>query len=356
MQIKRKINGEEKVLKLPNFAPDATRAGVKALPTSELKGVGVEALVVNTYHLMLKPGADLIEKAGGIHKFMSWDGWAISDSGGYQVFSLVHRNPELGKVLDDGVRFKNVYNGDWEFLTPEDSIKIQMKLGTDIMVLLDDVRPTDRDKGEMKDAVLRTIEWAKLQKQVFLDELEKRGLDDESRPKLVAVIQGGPFEDLRALCAEGLLALEDENFRFDGFGFGGNHLDADGNLMENILQVTATLIPDDRFKFALGIGRPRDIEVAKSFGWNLFDCTIPTREARHGKVFFFEQGELASENLKNAKFRKDFSKIDETCDCGCNTYSKAYLHHLINVKDPAVYMILEKHNLKVYTRFVKNDK
>ncbi len=356
MQIKRKVKGKEKLLSLPNFAPDATRAGVKALPSTELKGAGVEVLVVNTYHLMLKPGADLVEKAGGIHKFMSWDGWAISDSGGYQVFSLVHRNPELGKVTDDGVKFKNVYNGDWEFLTPEDSIKIQMKLGTDIMVLLDDVRPTDRDKAEMEDAVWRTLEWAKLQKQLFLDEVQKRGWSEDERPKLVAVIQGGPFEDLRELCAKELLKLEDEIFRFDGFGFGGNHLDADGNLMENILQVTAELIPDDRFKFALGIGRPRDIEVAKSFGWNLFDCTIPTREARHGKVFFFELGELKSENLKNAKFKEDFSKIDDACDCGCSVYNKAYLHHLLNVKDPALYTILEKHNLKVYTEFVKNDK
>lgn len=353
MQIKRKVNEKEKILRLPNFAPDATRAGIKALPSAELKSAGVEALVVNTYHLMLKPGADLIESAGGIHSFMSWDGWTISDSGGYQVFSLVHSNPGLGKVTDEGVKFKNVYNGDWEFLSPEDSIKIQMKLGTDIMVLLDDVRPTDRDKAEMEEAVWRTVEWAKRQKKTFLEEIQKRELNEESRPKLVAVIQGGPFEDLRELCAKELLALEDRNFRFDGFGFGGNHLDSDGNLMENILQVTANLIPNDRFKFALGIGRPRDIEVAKSFGWNLFDCTIPTREARHGKVFYFEGTELKSQNLKNAKFKEDFSKIDESCDCGCSTYSKAYLHHLLNVKDPAAYTILEKHNLSVYTKFVK---
>ena len=349
-----KLETSHGVLELPNFAPDATRAGVKNLPTHILRDSGVEVLVVNTYHLMLKPGADLIEKAGGVHKFMNWDLPIASDSGGYQVFSLVHQNPELGKVTDKGVKFKNVYNGDWEFLSPEDSIKIQMKLGTDIMVVLDDVRPNDRDKKEMQEAVQRTIAWAARARDEYLRQLENRKDKWNVPPKLVAVIQGGPFEDLREECAEGLLALETDEFKFDGFGFGGSHLDTNGQIMENIIEKTASLIPGDRFSFALGVGRPKDILIFKKYGWQLFDCTIPTREARHGKVFVKNKAGAPEEvNIKNAKFKEDFSKIDDSCDCGCENYTKAYLHHLHNIKDPAVNIILERHNLKVYSEFVR---
>ncbi len=353
MQRKNKIETVHGDLLLPTFAPDATRAAVRGLPIHVLKDSGIDVLVVNTYHLMLKPGAKLIEELGGVHKFMSWDGPIISDSGGYQVFSLVHKDSKLGMVTDDGVKFKNVYNGDWEFLSPERSIQIQFQLGTDIMVLLDDVRPNDRDKEEMELAVERTLQWAARQKEEFLRQVSAKALNENTRPKLVAVIQGGPHKDLRQKCAEGLLALEDETFKFDGFGFGGSHLGKNGKVDEEIVEFVASLIPDDRFAFALGVGRPEDIKVMKKHGWNLFDCTIPTREARHGKVFIYKAGKLEAINIKNAKFKEDREPIDPTCSCGCGVYSKAYLHHLFNVNDFGVYQILEKHNLYVYSKFVK---
>ncbi len=354
--MQREINKIETArgdLALPNFAPDATRAGVRGIPSEFLKGAGVEVAVVNTYHLMLKPGADLIEKAGGAHSFMNIDFPLVSDSGGYQVFSLVHQNKDLGKVTDDGVKFKNVYNGDWEFLSPEASIEIQMKLGTDIMVLLDDVRPNDREKNEMQEAVERTLVWAKRAKAEYLRQTESRDLQGKARPKLVAVIQGGPHKDLRQACADGLLALEDENFKFDGFGFGGSHLGQDGKVDKEIVEYVSGLIPLDRFAFALGVGRIEDIEFMKSVGWQLFDCTIPTREARHGKVFVKKDDKIESFNLKNARFKEDFAVLDESCSCGCANYSKAYLHHLLNVGDSSVFLILERHNLKLYGDFVR---
>ena len=354
MQRENKIETAHGDLLLPAFAPDATRAAVRGLPSTEIADLGVEVMVVNTYHLMLKPGVELIEKLGGVHKFMSWDKVLVSDSGGYQVFSLVHKNPELGKVRDEGVKFKNVYNGDWEFLSPERSIQIQFGLGTDIMVLLDDVRPNDRDKSEMEEAVERTLAWAARQKEEYLRQAKARAATGRARPKLVAVIQGGPYKDLRQKCAEGLLALEDENFRFDGFGFGGSHLDSGGEPDEEIIEFVGSLIPSDRFAFALGVGRPKDIALMKKYGWNLFDCTIPTREARHGKVFIEHEDGLQEINIKNAKYKSDPEPIDMFCDCGCKSYSKAYLHHLFNVKDFGVFQILEKHNLKVYTKFVKS--
>ena len=353
MQIKRTVKGKEKILNLPNFAPDATRAGVKGLPSEYLANTGTEAVVVNTYHLMLKPGAQTIAKAGGIHKFMSWDGFAISDSGGYQVFSLVHKDKSLGRVEKDGVKFKNVYNGSWEFLSPERSIEIQMDLGTDIMVLLDDVRPNNSDKETMKRSIDTTLSWAKIQKKKFLQEAETRGFDEKSRPKLTAVIQGGVFDDLRKYCMEGLLALEDDKFKFDGFGFGGSHINEEGELMKDALEFTASLIPPGRYAFALGIGRPSDIAFAKSVGWNLFDCTVPTREARHGKVFYAEGDKLRHFNIKNSKFKDDFTPLFTDCYCGCSEYTKAYLHHLFSVQDPGVFTILQKHNLTIYTKFVK---
>ncbi len=355
--MQRKINKIEtrhSELFLPNFAPDATRAGVRGLPSEFLKGVGVEVAVVNTYHLMLKPGADLIERAGGVHAFMNVDFPLVSDSGGYQVFSLVHQNKDLGEVTDDGVRFKNVYNGDWEFLSPESSIEIQMKLGTDIMVLLDDVRPNDREKSEMQEAVERTLAWAKRAKDEYLRQLGKRDLQGKARPKLVAVIQGGPHKDLRDACAEGLLALEDDDFKFDGFGFGGSHLGEDGKVDKEIVEHVSNLIPPDRFAFALGVGRIKDIAFMKSVGWQLFDCTIPTREARHGKVFVKKGDATESFNLKNASCKEDFEPIDETCSCGCANYSKAYLHHLLNVGDFGAFVILQRHNLRVYEEFVRS--
>ncbi len=351
MQRVNNIHTKHGILELPKFAPDATRGGVKGLETDSLKKVGVEVMVVNTYHLMLKPGADLIESLGGIHAFMNWDGVLASDSGGYQVFSLVHKDSNLGKVFDEGVKFKNVYNGDWEFLTPEKSIEIQFKLGTDIMVLLDDVRPNARSKEEIKEAVKRTISWAKRAKDEYVKQINMRGLN-KNKPKLVAVIQGGPHIDLREECFNGLVALEDEDFKFDGFGFGGSHLNEKGELDEKIVEFTANLIPKDRFAFALGVGRLSDIEFMKKCGWNLFDCTIPTREARHGKIFVKSNDGVRVINIKNSKHRNNENVIDPHCDCGCSRYSLAYLHHLFNVGDFSVYTILQRHNLKVYTEFV----
>ncbi len=234
--------------------PDATRAAVRGTTTTEIAEAGIGSIVVNTYHLMLQPGAELIRKAGGIHRFMGWDGPILSDSGGYQVYSLIHRNPELGKITEEGAEFRSVIDGSKHLLTPEHAIAIQFDLGVDMMVVLDDPRPNDAPEGEIAEAVERTIRWAKRCREEYDRQIATRGLSENDRPLLFGVVQGGMFIELRTRCAEGLREIG-----FDGYGFGGRHIDEEGNFLEDIVRHTASVIPEESIRFALGIGTPEDI-------------------------------------------------------------------------------------------------
>ena len=339
----------------PFFMPDATRATVRGVTPDELKHLGLEALVVNTYHLFLQPGPELIERAGGVHRFMDWDKLILSDSGGYQVYSLIHKHPEMGKITEEGAEFKSVLDGSKRLLTPERSIQVQFDLGVDMLVCLDDPRPNSVSEEEMTQSVERTLRWAKRCRDEYDRQVKERGLTDMTRPLIFGVVQGGKISELRKRCAEGLAEIG-----FDGYGFGGRHVDEEGIFMEDILRHTASVIPEDSLRFALGIGTPSDIVRCHRMGWDMFDCVIPTREGRHGRLFVwnptpFTLNPLPSEdfyttmNIQNEQFREDFTPVDPSCDCLlCTRYTRAYLRHLFAAGEPLALRLASIHNIRFY--------
>ncbi|HEX7586531.1 MAG TPA: tRNA guanosine(34) transglycosylase Tgt [Patescibacteria group bacterium] len=352
-------------IKTPFFMPDATRGFVRSLGQADLMEAGVGPMVVNTYHLYLQPGMETVKKAGGINKFMNWRAPLLSDSGGYQVFSLIHKNPEMGKITDDAVIFKSPLDGSKHILTPEKAIQIQFDLGVDMMVVLDDPPPNHYTKEEIKSAVERTVKWAKRCKNEYEKQLKKRKIPKNKRPLLIGVVQGGKYKDLRKYCVEKLAEIG-----FDEYGFGARHLDTDGKFMGEILKFTADLIPQNSLRFALGIGTPEDIVRCASFGWDMFDCVIPTREGRHGRLFIWKnltptlslprrvgRGEVdfyETININNSKHRKDFSPVDGKCSCElCKNYTRAYLAHLFTVKEPLAMRLASIHNLKFYMELME---
>jgi len=345
----------------PFFMPDATRAAVRGVTTREVRDAGISALVVNTYHLMLAPGEGLIARAGGIRPFMGWAGPVLSDSGGYQVYSLIHRNPEIGKITEDGAEFRSVLDGSRHLLTPERAIAIQFDLGVDMMVVLDDPRPNDASREEIAEAVGRSIRWARRCREEFDRQVSARGMTDKTRPLLFGVVQGGPFPELRTRCAEGLVGIG-----FDGYGFGGRHVDAEGNFLADIVSHTASVIPEESVRFALGVGTPEDVVRFHGAGWDMFDCVIPTREGRHGRLFLRKgrhtthNSQLTTEdfyetiNIHNSRFAEDCSPIDPECDCPlCTDHSAAYLHHIFRVGDPLGGRLASLHNLRFYVRLME---
>ena len=303
-------------IKTPFFMPDATRGFVRSLGGNDLKNSGVEPMVVNTYHLYLKPGMETIKKAQGIHNFMNWQHPLLSDSGGYQVFSLIHKNPKMGKITEDEVIFKSPYDGSTHILTPEKSIQIQFDLGVDMMVCLDDPPPNSYSKKKIEKAVKRTIRWAKRCKDEYEKQIEKRNLKEESRPLIFGVIQGGEHLDLRRYCAEEL-----EKISFDGYGFGARHIDDSGKIMEEVVKETASFIPENKLRFALGVGTPEDIVTCAKYGWDMFDCVIPTREGRHGRLFLRNYGKGFNEkfyetiNINNEKIVTNYKENDYGSFC-----------------------------------------
>jgi queuine tRNA-ribosyltransferase len=360
-------------LTTPFFMPDATRGFVRSLSNEDIGKAGVGPMVVNTYHLYLKPGMENIKKSGGINKFMNWNYPLLSDSGGYQVFSLIHKNSKMGKITENEVIFKSPYDGSLHKLTPEKSIQIQFDLGVDMMVCLDDPPPNSYSKEKIEKAVKRTIRWAKRCKDEYLRQVEIRKLDESERPLIFGVIQGGKYLDLRKYCCEEL-----KKIGFDGYGFGARHIDDDGKIMEEVVRETASYIPENSLRFALGVGTPEDIIKCFYSGWDMFDCVIPTREGRHGRLFirkntnsqiFPPQRDPAKavENLKskfyetininNEKYKNDFFKIDENCDCEmCQNYSKAYMRYLFSQKEPMAMRLASLHNLKFYMDLMKSLK
>jgi queuine tRNA-ribosyltransferase len=336
-------------LTTPFFMPDATRASIKAMPLEHVAGVGIEALCMNTYHLMLRPGVEVVRAAGGLHAFSGWDGPILTDSGGYQVFSLIHKNPKLGKVTEEGAKFRDVYSGAWRMLTPELSVQIQCDLGVDMMVILDDVRPNDRAKEELNEAVDRTLRWARRAWVEYQKQAAARQWTEQSRPKIFAVIQGGPHLDLRKKCIDGLKEIAP----WDGYGFGGLHIAPDGRLMEDLVKGVADMIPDDALKFALGVGKPSDIETFVQYGWDMFDCTIPSRDGRHGKAFIQKGESITSENIGTAENTLSQKSLEEGCQCGCSAYTRSYLRHLLQVHDPVAGTVIMRHNLHSYARLLQ---
>jgi len=353
-----KLHTKSGVINTPFFMPDATRGFVKSLSKNDLKELEMGPMVVNTFHLYLQPGLEIIKKAGGLHKFMQWEGPLLSDSGGYQIFSLIHKNPKMGKITDYEAVFRSALNGTMHKITPEKSIQIQFDLGVDMMVCLDDPPPNNYSKDKITKAVKRTIAWAKRCKVEYEKQLKLRKIKNKNRPLLFSVIQGGEHLDLRKYCTDELIKIG-----FDGYGFGARPVDAEGNFLEEVLRETAKFIPANAIRFALGIGAPQDIVRCFSYGWDMFDCVIPTREGRHGRLFlrkdnfkFPIQDENFYEtiNINNEKYKEDFSSLDKNCDCyTCRNYSRAYLRHLFKVGEPLAMRLASIHNLKFYLDLMK---
>ena len=348
-------------LPLPVYFPDATRGVVRTVDSQDLEACGVNGLVANVFHLSSRPGAGLIKQAGGIHAFMGWHRPVASDSGGFQLMSMIRENPRYGQISERGIHFTDLDgNRKKTLFTPERSIRYQFDLGADLMICLDDCPSPETGPGDLRASVERTILWAKRCRAEFDRLLKVRGQVATPRPLLFGVIQGGYDREMRAWCAEELLPLG-----FDGFGFGGWPLTPEGELAEEILEFTAQLIPDPLPRFALGLGKPEHIVRCAQMGWRIFDCVLPTRDARHGRLYAFRAGQAHQVDLeapdfyqfvyvRDEKHKRHTGPVSAVCDCPCcQNYSLAYLHHLFDVGDPLGLRLATLHNLRFYTQLIE---
>ena len=348
-------------LALPVFMPDATYGYVRSLTADDLREVGLPILMMNAFHLMQKPGSSLISTLGGLHKMAAWNGLIMTDSGGFQAYSLIRQNAKFGSLTEKGIVFYPEGSSRKLLLTPEKSIQLQMSYGSDVLVCLDDCTHMTASRVEQEASVSRTLAWAARAKTSYLAQLRSRKWSDEERPLLFAVIQGGAELDLRRRCAQGLLEIG-----FDGFGFGGWPLDEDSNLITDILEYTRSLIPREFPIHALGIGHPVGIVTSFRLGYEMFDCALPTRDARHGRLYTWsEENPPLTPDGKWLKFRyinteenfRDSGPISPDCDCECcRNYSMGYLFHLYRMRDPSYMRLATKHNLRFMTRLIERLK
>ncbi|MGQ0606997.1 MAG: tRNA guanosine(34) transglycosylase Tgt [Chloroflexota bacterium] len=345
-------------LPVPTFLPDATRAGVRGVSAEDLRGIGIEGVVVNAFHLLRRPGARVVQAAGGIHRFMDWNGPILSDSGGFQVWSLIRQDPNRGVIRDNEVIFREPSTGQKWNLSPERIIGLQFQLGSDIAVCLDDCTDADAPESEQERSVERTVRWAMRCREAFDRQLAERR--DPDPPRIVAVVQGGGSEALRRQCARALAEIG-----FDGYGFGGWPLEADGSLLSDPLRWVAESLPPDAPKHALGIGRPDHVVNAFSLGYSIFDCALPTRDGRHGRLYAFREGWMdrrpspgdhfyRAVRIHDPQYRTDHEPVEEGCDClVCSRHSAAYLHHLFKVGDLSAERLATLHNLRFYVRLFR---
>lgn len=316
----------------PRFMPVGTLATVKGLTPAQIASTGAQMILANTYHLHLQPGESIIEKAGGLHEFMAWNQPILTDSGGFQVFSL----SQLRQIKESGVTFRSPRDGRIIEITPEKSIQIQNALGADVIMAFDECPPTGVSHETMKASIERTYRWL------------ERCLRAHQRPQeqaLFAIVQGGIYEDLRAAAAQSLVKLD-----LPGYAIGGVSVGEETSLIHRIVQITAPLLPENKPRYLMGVGTYREMAKAIASGIDLFDCVIPTRFGRHGTALV--RGERW--NLKNARFKEDFAPLDETCPCyTCQHFSRAYLNHLIKSGEMLGYILLSLHNIAELIRFTR---
>ena len=316
----------------PIFMPVGTQATVKTLDPREIKEIGSGIILSNTYHLWLRPGEDTVKKAGGLHKFMNYDGPILTDSGGFQVFSLAKPKD----ITEEGVKFKSHLNGENLLLTPEKSIEIQNKLDSDIAMSFDECIPYPATYEYTKKSTERTLRWAKRGKEVF----------NNPNQSLFGIVQGGEYEDLRNWCAQELVKMD-----FDGYSIGGTSVGEDKDTMYKMVDYAIKYLPEDKPRYLMGVGEPTDLFEGVSRGIDMFDCVLPTRLARHGHAFTLN-GKI---NLKNAKYKEDFTRIDNNCDCYCcQNFTKAYVRHLIISKETLGAKLLSIHNLRFLIHIMEN--
>ncbi|MDD5584684.1 MAG: tRNA guanosine(34) transglycosylase Tgt [Candidatus Omnitrophica bacterium] len=320
-------------VKTPSFFPVATQAAVKGLSMRELEEIGIEGLLVNAYHVYVRPGLEVIKACGGLHKFMGFNKTIITDSGGYQIFSLEN----FRKVTDEGVTFQSHVDGKSIFLTPEDVVKIQQELGTDVIVPLDECVKYPASYDEAASAMTRTLKWATRSKAFFDRNVSKEFL-------FFAIVQGSTFPDLRRNCLDELLKLS-----IDGVCIGGLSVGEPKDLRYNMLSCVNEGLHKRYIRYFMGYGMPQDILEAVSLGTDLFDCVVPTRMARTGTVFTW-QGKMV---VRNSPYISDTKPLDETCSCYvCKNFSRAYLRHLVNVNEILGVQLLSFHNVFWYTQFM----
>lgn len=324
----------------PCFMPIATSGAVKTLTSDDLRELKAAMILANTYHLACKPGMAVLRKAGGLHKFMNWQGPILTDSGGYQVFSLA----KLRKISSAGVEFQSHFGGMKMFLTPAKAIKIQKIIGSDIMMALDVCAPYPCNFDSAEKAVRQTTEWAEKSLTAF-----KRPLNIKKRPLLFGIIQGSVFKQLRRKSCQEITALD-----FDGFAIGGLAVGEPRTKMTEILKYTASFLPEEKPRYLMGVGKPDELLQAVQEGIDMFDCVIPTREARHGRIYINFKKNYKIIQITNMKFKNDLRPLDENCVCyTCQNYSRAYLRHLFSVQEPLASRLATIHNLHFYLHWME---
>lgn len=351
-----------KKLKMPVFFPDATVAKVRGVSSDDLRTCEVEGVVVNIYHLLKENLIGKIHDVGGIHEFMDYNGVIISDSGGFQVMSLIHSNPELGYIEDRHAVF--TFNNRKIILTPEKCVQMQLQIGSDIVMCLDDCTYPEMSLEQQEKSVERTISWAKRCKDEFVRQTKNISLD--KRPLLFGIIQGGDNLELRKKCADEL-----KKIGFDGYAFGGWPINSNGEFLYDLLNYTCELMPADKPRYAMGVGKPENITACVKMGYDMFDCVIPTREARNNRLYSFKKGFLRIglkrldekgdfyeyvriRNLENSNSKKP---ISNSCDCyACKNFTRSQIYDMFKKKDFSAIRLATMHNLRFYTKLVERLK
>ena len=315
----------------PAFMPVGTYGTVKGMKTEEVEEIGAEIILGNTFHLMLRPGTDIIEQHGDLHDFINWDKPILTDSGGFQVFSL----GKMRKITEEGVKFSSPVNGEKIMLTPERSMEVQRKLGSDIVMIFDECTPYPATHQEAKDSMELSLRWAQRSKDAH------KG----NKNALFGIVQGGMYEDLREISAKGLKSIE-----FDGYAIGGLSVGEPKEDMIRILDHTTPLIPENKPRYLMGVGKPEDLVEGVRRGIDMFDCVMPTRNARNGHLFVTD----GVVKIRNARHKTDNGPLDPQCDCyTCKNYSRAYLHHLDKCNEILGSQLNTIHNLRFYQRVMK---
>jgi len=313
------------IIETPIFMPVGTHAAMKAMTPEQVTATGAQIILSNTYHLHLRPGEGLVEKAGGLHKFMSWDRPILTDSGGFQVFSLPNK-----RITEDGAFFRHEITGEEVYLDPARAIAIQEALGADIIMAFDECIPYPCDKKYAAQSTRKTIRWAELC-------LKAQTRRDQA---LFGIVQGSVFEDLREMCARELVAMD-----FPGYAIGGVSVGEGLELLKKVVAMTAPFLPENKPRYLMGVGLPEDILESVERGMDMFDCVIPTRYARSATLFT-RRGRI---RLTNKNYRRDFYPIDPSCSCyACRNFSRAYIHHLFNANEVLSAILASIHNVHFY--------
>ena len=323
-------------IRTPAFMPVGTAATVKAMKPADVRAAGADIILGNTYHLMLRPGADRVERLGGLHGFMGWEGPILTDSGGYQVMSL----SELRKLSEEGVSFRSHLDGSAHMLTPERSMDVQRLLGADIVMAFDECTPFPATRDEAASSMERSMRWARRSRDGF-----DSGEEHASGAALFGIQQGSMEADLRRASADALIDIA-----FDGYAVGGLAVGEGQHAMFAVLDFAAAMLPKDRPRYLMGVGKPDDIVGAVERGIDMFDCVLPTRSGRNGQAFTWD-GPL---NLRNARFAEDPAPLDPDCACPvCATWSRAYVHHLVRSGEILGAMLMTQHNLAFYQQLMQ---